>query len=59
MRTSAPTQNQPQPPVSAGLARFNPAARGLDQRPHPIHDVWRAMGNHVSSVFGLADVEKL
>jgi hypothetical protein len=44
MRTSAPAQNQPQPPVSAGLARFNPAARGLDQRPHPIHDVWRTMG---------------
>ena len=45
MRTFAQKQNQPQKPVSSGLARSNIAKPGLDHREHPLLHLQRIIGN--------------
>jgi hypothetical protein len=45
MRTFAQKQNQPQKPVSFGLARSSIAKPGPDYREHPILHLQRAIGN--------------
>jgi hypothetical protein len=59
MRTFAQKQNQPQKPVSSGLARPNMATNGSDYREHPLLHLQRTIGNQAVQLMLQTNAEEL